>query len=677
MPGSILDTFLIVFDGDATKAKLALDGITQASEKTAATVVKNHEEARKKTEENTQHVNRWGRAFTEAGERASEATKKIVENIAEIAAGFAALLGVEKLVEGFFEQAEASQKLGEQAKQLGLNVSMLDAWGQAVRREGGSADSFVQSVQTLTLSLQRMAIGAPLRGKRFFEALGIGDPQHELNNIFELFPKLAEKVKDMPKAQSFAMLRGIGLDEATIRLVQNGGEELDELIKRQKMLGTVTEEDTEVAKKFNIEWMDVKQVLRQVMIEGDTAFLPFLGDILKGVEVFLIFLRDHKDLVVGFFIGLGSAILIATEAMWGLNASFLANPITWVILGVVALAAAFAFLYDDIKAFQAGHNSLIGEMIKKYPLFGEAIDAIAKHWDLLKITFEGFDVFHTKMIMGMIAHWRDWAELIKATLLLTKEAITDPFNAISNFAERTKNMDFGAMMGGDGSSNEKKTTAEQNEVGKQIHDGLVKRGMDSDNAWDFAANAIAESGGVTNRKEMGGGPGRGLFQITSQSRKEDFAKTFGHSVDSATFDEQLDFVMHENQGSEKNSWERIKAIGAELRKKGLSAVSLLWERPLEQMSNAHMRENMRKRLEDVNRNIEAGKNVLASTSSPLMAQTASSLTNRNSSNSLVVSGDTHLHTNSDDPKSFADQFTEHLTRHYNDVMPNYADGISH
>src|SRR5665213_218289 len=158
----ILDTFLILFDGDATKAKLAMQAAEQAGEQSAEKIVAAHEKARKKVEEEQGHVNKLGHAFDQLGERAVESGRKIVEQLAEVAAGFAALLGIEKLVEGFFEQAEASQKLGEQAKQLGLNVGQLDAWGQAVRREGGSAEAFVGSIQTLTLSLQRLAIGAPL-----------------------------------------------------------------------------------------------------------------------------------------------------------------------------------------------------------------------------------------------------------------------------------------------------------------------------------------------------------------------------------------------------------------------------------------------------------------------------------------------------------------------------------
>jgi hypothetical protein len=682
---SILDTFLIVFDGDASKAKLALAGVTQASEQTAAKVVADHERTVEATLNSTAHTTKLGEAFAVVGDRAAEMGKKVVEHLAEIAAGFAALLGVEKLVERFFEQAETSQRLGEQAKQLGLNVTMLDAWGQAVRREGGTADGFVQSVQTLTLSLQRMAIGAPLRGKRFFEALGITDPQHELNNIFELFPKLAEKVKDMPKAQSFAMLRGIGLDEATIRILQAGGKEVEELIARQKMLGNITQEDTEIAKKFNVEWMDVKQVLRGAMIEADTTFLPILGRMLKYVEEFILFLREHKDLVVGFFYGLGAAIAVATLAMWRLNIAFLSNPITWIIIGIGLLIAAFAFLYDDIKAFTAGHNSAIGEMMKRYPLFKTAIEDIIFAYKKVMETLDFFKLKNDEILNYLDTHWGKFGQILK-TIVETLEKIVQLNPVDLLLGGGTTDIKEGGSAawdwikgkftgGGNGNSGpDTSSSAEHDATAKRIHDKFVAKGMDDATAWGFAARAIRESGGIANRDEMGGGPGQGLWQITSADRKADYHATYGHAPDQGSEDEQIDFVLHELKGSQAAFWNRIQHSADGAGAKG-AAVSRFYDRPADVNGEALKTGQYAEYLANLN----AGKGILNSTKTPLMAQTSSSLSTRNSTNtnSLLMSGDVHLHSGTDDPKSFTDTFLDHLSEHYNGLMPNYADGVQY
>lgn len=113
---------------------------------------------------------------------------------------------------------------------------------------------------------------------------------------------------------------------------------------------------------------------------------------------------------------------------------------------------------------------------------------------------------------------------------------------------------------------------------KAVHDGLVARGMDDDTAWGFAANAVAESGARSDRVEMNGGPGRGLFQITSPDRKAAFLNRYGHSPEQASLDEQLDFVKFELNTSERGAAFRIGGAGGGAAGKA-AAISEFFERP--------------------------------------------------------------------------------------------------
>lgn len=81
------------------------------------------------------------------------------------------------------------------------------------------------------------------------------------------------------------------------------------------------------------------------------------GEVLPRLEGFFSFMGDNKGLVLGLagaVLVLGSAFAIASIGVWAMNSAMLANPMFWIIAGVVALiagAVALIVLYwDDIVA---------------------------------------------------------------------------------------------------------------------------------------------------------------------------------------------------------------------------------------------------------------------------------------------------------------------------------------
>jgi hypothetical protein len=61
---------------------------------------------------------------------------------------------------------------------------------------------------------------------------------------------------------------------------------------------------------------------------------------------------DQIGLVTPLLTGLVSVVALATAANWSLNLSFLASPITWIILGLVALTAGIVYLATKTQFFQ-------------------------------------------------------------------------------------------------------------------------------------------------------------------------------------------------------------------------------------------------------------------------------------------------------------------------------------
>jgi hypothetical protein len=94
-----------------------------------------------------------------------------------------------------------------------------------------------------------------------------------------------------------------------------------------------------------------------------------------------------------------------------------------------------------------------------------------------------------------------------------------------------------------------------------LRNEAMRYGFSEAEAAGIAANVQLESGGVTHRKEMGGGPGRGLLQWTDKARKKLFRDVMGVDVDHATRDQQWRFLRWETQHSEHRNWERALSHG--------------------------------------------------------------------------------------------------------------------
>jgi TP901 family phage tail tape measure protein len=102
---------------------------------------------------------------------------------------------------------------------------------------------------------------------------------------------------------------------------------------------------------------------------GILAFIGILGVILTLMGAFILiggtvlkFAATAKQLWAALKI-IGIAIRACSVAIWEMTAALLANPITWVVIAVVALAVAFYLLYTRSETFRNAINA-IGRAIK-------------------------------------------------------------------------------------------------------------------------------------------------------------------------------------------------------------------------------------------------------------------------------------------------------------------------
>lgn len=314
---SILETFYILFKSDASEVKKGAD----------------------EAEKSTKHLQ-------DSLKGVNDTSDKLGKSFLNMATSFSKLVGtivsVTSIVAGVRSATEYTAELGKVSRALNVNVSDLDAWGNAVQRSGGTATGFENSLRSLS--------------KRF----GITGDQ-----ALKLMGSFSDSLSKLSQVQALNYGKNVlGLDEATILLLQKGRREVDEVIKRQKELGVVNQRDAEQVKKFQEAVYDAGVATRSFFRELFSPAIPYFT---KFINYFI----EHKDLVVGGLIAIGAAAAV-------LAAPFIAaNAVVIVIAaGITALIALFALIYDDIQAFMKGNNSLIGTLLERWPIVGKVFSAV-------------------------------------------------------------------------------------------------------------------------------------------------------------------------------------------------------------------------------------------------------------------------------------------------------------
>ena len=319
---SILETFYVLFKGDdsslkstATDAKKITDGLNTTFSDTA-----------------------------KAGDKVGASFVGMAKSLA----GFiTAAASVGAVVAAFKAATDYSIELNNVSRLLGVNITQLDAYGNTIQKYGGTAAGFQSSLKSLAQNFGTTPSAA-----------------------LQLLPQLADTFQRFGRFKSFQYGRMLGLDDPTILMLQRGRKEIEAQITRQKELGLVDKQNAEIAQKYNSALQDMSHAFRSLYTELGLTFLPVFARFADTITNGLIVLRKHIDVVKGGLIAVAAVTAILIAPFIAANAAVIA-----LVTAVTGLIAVFALAYDDIKAFSEGHNSLIGDIIKKYGVFGASVHA--------------------------------------------------------------------------------------------------------------------------------------------------------------------------------------------------------------------------------------------------------------------------------------------------------------
>lgn len=432
---NLLESFYFIFDADMSGVQKKL----KESDKATSDFTKSLEKADKTTQ-------KVGAAFVDLAKKAAGAVTAI-----------AAVGIIKKLT---MDTADHTFEVRQQALALTESTENLTAWQHAVIASGGTAQGATSALTSLRdkfIEIARMGGGMGPDGF-MLNKLGLSrdDMQKGITDPTAALHKLADTFHSLNAVQQQFVGKRLGFDQGTIALLSQGGAAFDAMIAKQKELGVVTEKQAEAAAKFKIAQNELGVTFETVAREITTEILPPLTWLYEHVERFVQFLREHKGMTEAFFIGVAAVLVDAlVPALIAVGAAAL--PIVGIPLLIAAAIAAIALIADDVYAFMNGQNSLIGEVAKKWPWFGNvvrtSVNTIVSSIKLINAALgDTFDYFLAlgKFVtdiftVGPKKALENFGDTTRKLFTDIKDHVADVGNAVTNNAR--------AVVGGAGAAN--------------------------------------------------------------------------------------------------------------------------------------------------------------------------------------------------------------------------------
>lgn len=410
---------------------------------------------------------------------------------------FKVLLGSEeaakKMVQDIAEYGKSTpydkMGVGENAKTMlsfGIDEAKIMPTLKAI---GDIAMGDANKMNSLTLAYSQMSSTGKLMGQDLLQMINAG-----FNPLNEISKKTGKSIGDLKKDMEKGLITTQMVEEAYMSATAEGGQFHNMAEKMGQTLGGRWAQfmDT-VNEKFLIFYNVIEPVVSKLLELGSAA----LDATFNGIGWIVDKFREGNPIAIGFAVVLGAvttamilmkaatiaqtlwtgamtlATNISTAAWWANNAAMLANPITWIIAGVITLIALIGYLVYGITGWgKAWEHTVQG----------------------IKYMWEGF-------IGGFKAHWNTAVNVFMAGIDAIKLAWYKFKEAIGL---------------GDSEENQAMIAQIQNDVknrAKSIVDGYAKANeankkavAEFGKAWDsLEAKSFSEiKNGLMNKLGMGG-----------------------------------------------------------------------------------------------------------------------------------------------------------------------------
>ena len=287
-----------------------------------------------------------------------------------------AFFGTSALINRISQAAQFSAMLKDASDSLGVSTEVLTVWGGAVKENGGSTESFIGTLKSLSAAMTQIDVTGKSRLKPFFDQLGVSllDTAGNTRPAIDILLELSDAFQKMSKQDSTAIGRRMGLDEGTILLLQKGRREVEATLKQYKDLGEITKHDAEVADDYNDQLDRNAYLWNVISAKIGTAVLPFMTGFLKILEQIGVWIKNHDTTVVAFFMAISSIITLSLvpsllkllPLLFGIGgakgAVALMSAGLWGMVAPLAAITFYFLAFEDFINYLKGNKSVFGEI---------------------------------------------------------------------------------------------------------------------------------------------------------------------------------------------------------------------------------------------------------------------------------------------------------------------------
>lgn len=325
----------------------------------------------------------------EQQKKSNDQLDKLNKTIGAITNGFAAftavLMGASGLTKLATDAAKANQELDNLSKNLNTSSKELAAWQGAAGMAGGSAEGMSGYMQQLSGEMNSLIMQGNTAMLPYFNALGVSmlDGSGKARQLDDVLLDLSDRFSSMDRSQAYTLAKQMGMDDGTFNTLVRGRAEMERTLALQEKLYRSNEQDIQNSRELTEKRAFLNQQWQSFLLMLGNALMPALITITEIASHFMQFFIDNGEIATGVFYGvsavvggvmiksllaslgilitmgkvvlgaLAPSLMTAAGAAWAFFAPFLPA-----IAIVVALAGAFALLYDDFTVWQKGGKSL-------------------------------------------------------------------------------------------------------------------------------------------------------------------------------------------------------------------------------------------------------------------------------------------------------------------------------
>ncbi|MEG0927247.1 phage tail tape measure protein [Chryseobacterium sp.] len=236
-----------------------------------------------------------------------------------------------------------------------------------------------------------------------FRALGINifDSAGKIRPLIDIVMEINKQMDGLTDSERIKKLSKLGFDQSTALGFNTLAQDVEGLkkatIATSNAQGSLNQAYIDSMTPME-QYEMIQNNIKASMIKLGQAALPYLiAGLEKVAPVFQWMYRNVETLipVFGVFI---TTLGLLTVATWAWNSALLANPVTWIVLGISALVAVITLAimkYDEWGATLLLFMGPIGRVIS-------ALKSIYDHWDSIKKAFNDGGIIGALERIGIV-----------------------------------------------------------------------------------------------------------------------------------------------------------------------------------------------------------------------------------------------------------------------------------